>query len=302
MLSKALARLGTTEIMLQRYADAELNLSRALSVLPSGSARNGPEAAEAYSSLGLLYYRQGRYLESEQSYRRASVIRGSGPDAARTLAGLARVYIATARYGQADIACSQALDLLTRHLGPSHAEVGATLQILAKVRRRQKRYAEEAELLKQALDITAKAPGRNRMDEAIILVDIGVSYALRQHHAEAEASVRKAIEIEENLGGDANKNLSIALNNLAVICKEQGRYAEALDLASRALGIRKADEPGVDSALLALILHKAELLRKVHRKKEAAQLEREARQARAGLKVEQPGKWMIDYRELRGMK
>jgi hypothetical protein len=50
------------------------------------------------------------------------------------------------------------------------------------------------------------------------------------------------------------------------------------------------------------MLHKAELLRKVHRKTEAAKLERAARQARASLNSEEPDRWIVDFRELRAKK
>ena len=302
MLTRALISLGTAESMLGRYADAELNLNRALSLLLSGYGREGLEAAQAHSSLGLLYFRQGRYLEAEQSYRRAGAIPGSGPDSARTLAGLARVYLATARYDKADTACSKALDLLTRSLTPLHSEVAATLLILAQVRRSQERYAEEAELLKQALDLTVRVSGPDRLNESIILNSIGVSYNLQRRYAEAEGQFRKAIRIQEKLGGDARRDLSMTLHNLAFTCNKQGRYSEALDLATRALATCEADLPNVDSTVLDIMLHKAELLRKVHCKTEAAKLERAARQARASLNSEKPDRWVVDFRELQGKK
>src|SRR5262249_38051459 len=155
-----------------------------------------------------------------------------------------------------------------------------------------KRYAEEADLLKQALNLTVRVSGPNHLNESMILNSIGVSYALDRRYGDAEASFRRAILIQGGLGCDARSDLSLTLKNLALACDRRGRYAEALDLASRALTVREADRPNVDSALVEFMLHKAELLRKVHRKKEAAQLEREARQAKAGLKSEDPNQWM----------
>ena len=110
--------------------------------------------------------------------------------------------------------------------------------------------------------------------------------------------MRRAILIQERLGANARGDLSTALHNLAIACDKQGRHAEALELASRAFAIREVDLPDVDSGLVEIMLHKAELLRKAHRKAEAAELERAARQARAERSNEDQRQWVVDFREL----
>jgi tetratricopeptide (TPR) repeat protein len=297
-LNQALIHLALAEIMLGRYADAESNLNRVLSLLAAGSKVDGPDAVGAYSSLGLLYCREGRYLEAERSYHRAGAIRRSGPDSGRDLANLARVYIATARYDKAETACLKALNLLTSLVGPDHDEVAAVLQILAQVRRGQKRHTEEMELLKDALDMTIRVSGPNHLNESIILTSIGVSQASRGRYGEAEGAFRKAILIQEKLGGDARRDYSVTLHNLARACSKQGLYADALDAASRALALREGNPANDDPTLVDMMFHKAELLRRVHRKPEAAKLERAARQAKAERNAENPHQWMVDFREL----
>jgi tetratricopeptide (TPR) repeat protein len=302
ILNEALINLGAAEIMLGRYADAELNLNRALSLLTSAYRLKEPEAAPVFSGLGLLYFRQERYLEAEHSYRRAGAILGSRPESASNLASLARVFLATKRYDKADAACVQALDLLTRFRGPDHAEVAATLQILAQVRQGQKRYAEAVDLLKQALDIAVRVSGPDHFYISVILNSLGTSYFLEGRYAEAEASFRRAMLIQEKLGSDGRKDLSVTLHNLAMVYDKQGRPAEALDLVSRSLAMRGADLPNMDSVLMGIMLDKAKLLRKAHRKSEAAKLERTARQAGAGRNNEDPHQWMVDFRELQSKK
>src|SRR5262249_27854147 len=144
--------------------------------------------------------------------------------------------------------------------------------------------------------------GGDHLNESIILNSIGVAYALGQSYTEAESTFRRAILMQEKLGGDARRDYSITLNNLALTCNKQGRYEEALEAASRALAIRQAAQTDVDSTMLDFMLHKAELLRKVNRKMEAAQLERAARRARAGLNSEDASRWVVDYHELQKLK
>ena len=302
MLNDALIALSVAEIQVGRYGDAELNLNRVVSLLAQASIESGSAAIAAFSNLGLLCFRQGRYLEAERWYRRAGALESSAPGSARILANLARIYIATSRYDKADAAGSKALEALTRSVGPDHADVAGALQILAHVRECQKRYAEEADLLQQALTIAVRTASPNRLTEAIILNSIGVSYARAGRYAEAESTFRRAILIQEKLGGDARRDLAATLNNLALACYKQGRHGEALDLASRAFALREADLPNADSGLLKIMLLKAELLRRAHRKAEAAKLERTAQEVRAGRNDEDPHRWMVDFRELQSKK
>jgi tetratricopeptide (TPR) repeat protein len=302
MLNYPLTSLAAAEIMLRRYADAESHLNLALSLVPPVLMRDEPEAGAVFSSLGLLHYKRGRYFEAEQWYRRAGATPGSTLDSARTLANLARVYSATARYDQADAMCSRSLHLLTGLLGQDHAEICAPLQILAQVRQRQKRYGEAADLLKQALDIAVRVSGPGSLNESIILANIGVAHVLDGRPAEGEGPLRRAILIQERLGGNARGELSTALHDLAIACDKQGRHAEALDLSSRALAMREADLPGGDPVLLEIMLQKAKLLRQAHRRAEAVKLERVARQARAARSDEDQNRWVVDFRELQNKK
>ena len=116
-------------------------------------------------------------------------------------------------------------------------------------------------------------------------------------YAEAEATFRRAILIQEKLGSDVRRDFAATLHNMALAVSRQGRHAEALDFVSRALALREHDLPNTDSGLLGMMFHKAELLRRAHRKGEAAKLERVARQAKAERGDEDPNRWLVDFRE-----
>jgi tetratricopeptide (TPR) repeat protein len=135
-----------------------------------------------------------------------------------------------------------------------------------------------------------------------MLDNIGILYVAEGRYAEAEAALRKAVQIQEKLGGDARRDFSVTLHNLALAYSKQGRHAEALDASSRAFAIREAELPNADSILLDIMRHKAELLRKAHRKAEAVKLERTARQIKAVRTDEDPHQWLVDFRELQSKK
>jgi tetratricopeptide (TPR) repeat protein len=285
-----------------RYAESESTLKRILSNLALVSMENESEAAEAHSSLGLLYFRQGRYREAEQSYRRALATHKPGPNQARDLANLAKVFAATERYAKADAACLEAIDLLTRSLGADHVEVGATLEILANVRQKQDRHAEAADLLTKSLAIAMRSYGPDHLEVSLIINSIGVLQATAKNYGEAEAQFRKALLIQEKLGSNARKEHSMTLQNLALTYRRQGRYDEALDTSLRALALREADLSEIDSSVLEIMTLNVELLRKCRRKTEAAKLERVVRQAQAGQKGEESQRWLVDFRELQKKK
>jgi len=192
MLNDALVSMGVAEVMLRQYADAEADLKRALSLRPS-TALDGSDSASLFSSLGFLYFRQGRYFDAELWYQRAGARPGSALDFAKILANLGSVYVATSRYSKADAACSKAIEQLTRLLGPDHLEVAATLQILAQVRIGQHRYTEAIELLERALQITVRVSGPDQLHTSAILNRIGATYALDARYPEAETTLRRAI-------------------------------------------------------------------------------------------------------------
>jgi len=53
---------------------------------------------------------------------------------------------------------------------------------------------------------------------------------------------------------------------------------------------------------LTIMLGKVNLLRKVHRKAEAAKLEQAVRRAKSERSDEDPNRWMVDFNELKKQK
>lgn len=295
-LIEALVSLGLTEMCLGRYAQAETHLTRAHALIPST-----PEIEEAnviFSSLGLLCYRQGRYVESERWYLKAVASGRNSMTTARSLARLGSLYVETGRYGKAESVCARALDLMVASLGPKHSEIAAVLQTMGQLRRYQQRHAESVDLLRQALDIVTSQPDANHQSEAIIRNSLAVSLTVEGRFAEAESNFRAAIAVLESLGADGRRDLSVTLHGLALNFQRQGRYGEALELASRAYALREPELPNIDASLLEIIQQRAGLLRKARRKAEAASLERMAQQAKAERSAEDPQRWTVDLRDL----
>ena len=88
------------------------------------------------------------------------------------------------------------------------------------------------------------------------------------------------------------------INNLAQIYSFEGRYAEAEKLYVRAIGIWERALGPAHPDVAGCLLNYASVLRKVHRKKEAGQLEARARESRAMHGRESQEASLVDWRQL----
>src|SRR5437867_4263322 len=111
--------------------------------------------AQALHNRGLTAWREGKYSEAEELYKRALTIReqalgASHPDVGQTLHNLALVYQAQGKYDEAEGLYKRALAIREKALGANHRDVGQTLNNLALVYRDQGKYGEAAALFKRA--------------------------------------------------------------------------------------------------------------------------------------------------------
>ena len=88
------------------------------------------------------------------------------------------------------------------------------------------------------------------------------------------------------------------LNNLAQIYRFEERYADAEKAYLRAIGIWEQSVGKAHPDLAGCLLNYAELLRKVHRKKEAAEVEARAKQVEVAHGKNYSATALVDWHEL----
>ena len=88
------------------------------------------------------------------------------------------------------------------------------------------------------------------------------------------------------------------LNNLAQIYSVEGRYGDAEKLYIRAITIWEQSIGPEHPDVTGCLLNYAAVLKKVHRNKEAGQLEAKARQAQALHDRDNPTAAIVDWHEL----
>lgn len=120
---------------------------RALALRTRGAGAAHPDIARDLKVLGALYHLAGRFLDADESYRRAIAIVENcyGPDhleVATTCADLAALRSDHGDYDVAETLGRRSLRILQAVLGPEDTEVGRTMLNLAAALAGQDRLAE----------------------------------------------------------------------------------------------------------------------------------------------------------------
>jgi predicted Ser/Thr protein kinase len=145
-------------------AGAERTYLEAIAMEVALLGEDHPEVASVRENLGNVYARMGRFdktaalLETVLAARRKALGDDSEP-VARSLANVATVHKLAGNIAAAEKAYPEAIERLTRKLGPEHPDVGVTLLGYGDTLRVQKKYAEAEGALRRSLEIQVKANG-----------------------------------------------------------------------------------------------------------------------------------------------
>jgi tetratricopeptide (TPR) repeat protein len=133
---------------------------------------------------------------------------------------------------------------------------------------------------------------------AAVLSNLALVQTERHAYQDAEDLYSRALVIVERNGGPGHPDIAAIANNLGQVNSFEGRYEDAEKLYLRAIGIWERTLGPTHPDVAGCQLNYAATLRKVHRKKEAAQLEARARQSLAAHNRENATGSLVDWREL----
>jgi len=199
-----------------------------------------------------------------------------------SLDGLAAAFDKMHRPGDAEAAWRRALSIRESAYGPSTVEVAGTLDDLGKLYFAQKRYPEASYCYERALYIRQKAHGENGADTQATLNAVAKIYAAQGRQTDAEPLYRGMLSAKE-------LDTVSSLNSLAALTAEHNRNGEAESLYK--LSIALLDKKGFVTArkpvlsrddppppeLAETLDQYAALLKKMHKKSDAAKMEARAR-------------------------
>lgn len=225
-----------------RYTEAELLLTRAISIREQCVGPEHLDTAQSLNNLGWLYDHMGKYEQAVLLHQRALAIREKGlgpesPPVAESLNRLAVLYRHQLQYDQAEQLHRRALEIREKQLGPEHSDTAESLNNLGLLYSDMKRYGEAESLLMRSLAVREKRLGMEHPDVAESLNNLAFLYDFQERYAEAEPIHLRALAIREKHLGPEHPNVAQSLTNLAWLYDKLKRYEEAEQLFQRTLAI-----------------------------------------------------------------
>ena len=241
--------LGLLYKQLDRLADAEPLLKRALDNSERTQPANSSLVATRAHHLAGLYQDQGRSDEAEALYKRALAIREGLPAEplalAATLGSLATLHSSQGKLAEAERLYKRSLEIRQSSQPGNHADIAQDLHNLATFYSDRGRYAEAELLFKRALEIIEQALPAGHPNIARVLNGLAFSYREQGRYAEAEPLHKRVVEINERAYPAGHSIIAQSLYNLGLVYHAQRRLDEAETLYRRALEAReKALWPG----------------------------------------------------------
>jgi tetratricopeptide (TPR) repeat protein len=249
-----LERLGSYCSQRAVSMEAERYLIQALSLYEHHLGADSLEAAQALSSLALLYYQDAQYQQAEVLHLRALKLREQlcgldDPLTAESLHNLALVYGDQEHYQQAEQIYLQVLSL-DEHIADSDPhETAKTLNNLGLTYYQQGKYAQAETAYQRALTLYRSILSSDHPDLAYTLNGLGTLAEKQGDYQQAEELYQQALAIREKTLGNEHPATAHSINKLADIYELQGNDQQAEEFYLRALHMseqtREADHPDI---------------------------------------------------------
>jgi CHAT domain-containing protein/Tfp pilus assembly protein PilF len=232
---------------LGQYADAELALIEALSLVQGHLGLPDSSIARGFDFLGKSYFRTAEYSGAERVWKHALDIRErvTGPntmEAARLINNLAVLAKNQGRYTESEALFRKTLNIREQLLGVEHPDLGPALNNLANLLMMQAKYVEAEADYQRSLDLMQKSRGEDDSLVAINMNNLAALYHVQGRYTDAEPLYRRALEIMTNVYGSEHASVAQALNNLGYLYHDMGLYDKAEPLYQQALMIEEATQ------------------------------------------------------------
>jgi tetratricopeptide (TPR) repeat protein len=302
-VADALDTLASIQVATGKDIEAASTFEQSLAIRKKATPPDDLKLAATLSDFAALQTTLGRYREAEANYTRALTLRvrelgESHPDVAETRLGLAVLYRAERQFSKADALAGLVLPALTAALGPEHLRVANASQEIAALNQQEGRLDEADSLLRRAQAIYDKAFGPDYRQIAVVLAGRSAIEVDRHNYAGAEELCKHALAVAGNAFGTSHPEYAAILHKLAVVYALEARFEESAVAHAQALEIRRRSSVENYSAIAHWELDYASVLRKIHRKKEAGELEARAELILADAQRQTGDAYRVDIRDL----
>ncbi len=197
---------------------------------------NSIEYANALHKLANLYWRLGKYRDSETMFRETMEIKEKLLGAEHLEVGeitynLAVLFYFQGKFSEAETMYIKSIDIIEKKSGKDCIDISAPLNSLAGLYVTQGKYEEAEPLFKRALEIREKY---SHPELAVTLMNFGNFHFDLRRFYEAEELYKKSLALLEKNLGDMHPEVGKALNSIGNVYHEQEKYSEALPYYEKA--------------------------------------------------------------------
>lgn len=240
-------RLADSYLEQKRFAEAENNYKRALSILEKFFGPKDPEVAGCLFKLGKLYNLNNKAIEAEPLIWRA-------------------------------------LEIQQKELGADHLEVAITLELLGAIKSKQHNHEQAEMFIKSALSTYEKLFGQDSPKLLSLLERMADNQFELDKNTESEQYCIRLVDLLQKTKNPKSVEVANALDKLVRVYVARGENSKAAFCLKKALECRQA-ELGINHPDLAKAMDNyAGILKRIDHASEAAELEARARTIRHGTK------------------
>ncbi|MBI4902445.1 MAG: CHAT domain-containing protein [Acidobacteria bacterium] len=201
-----------------------------------------PELADTYHALTRALHATDKFDEAIVTGRRTLSLRhaAAGPDSAQAGNGHYTLGFALERLkvAEAQAEYGRALELLEKHRGPTHADVGDTCEALGRLQYAQKHYAEAQKWYERTIAIVEKNFPPQHPRFISLLNNYALSRKIQGDYAGSRDAFHRALSISMAVYGEDNSRTAQVLANLGIVLQDLGDYSGALRTYERALRVQ----------------------------------------------------------------
>lgn len=251
-IPQAVEGLGTISGVQLRYQEAKKTLKKVYEVNCRITGPSAMSGMHALTSLEKFSVMEPSDEQAEKEHMRAYEICSSVGyqmmGSADALDGLGHVYLGQLKFGEAERAFREALEIYSRidcNMGIANASDGLGRTCLA-----QRRYEEARRSFREAYEIHISID--NNVGTADALDSLGCTYLAQLRYEEAKEAWKEAQKINDDIGDDMG--VANALDGLGHICLAQSKHEEGIKVFEEARDIysRIGSHIGVGNASRSL--------------------------------------------------
>ena len=263
----------------KNYAEAEKYYKISLEINKKSLRENHPATAGNMEDLAALCHVMGRTDEAEALYVQVlpmmeKAYGSDNPELVSVLDSLTLIYIEQGNYRQAEEYTLRALNIMQENFGPSHPRTARSLSNIGYFYYKTGKYDEAAKQYKGAVSILEKEFGPEDFEIAENLKYLGELYIAADQYEEAEQHLLRGLAIFEKVEKPDLEQKASILSNLGYLYfRGLKRYEEAESYFKRAMKIIDENLDTYYPGLEMMVKEYADLLRKLGREEEAANLE-----------------------------